>query len=73
MEMSAVTHGYTITAGDNQPVFLLRLESTCNNVIPATPMTEHRSQSGKDAPKKTTEGAGEHPVRILVEIKKNVR
>ncbi|EPL7039846.1 MULTISPECIES: hypothetical protein [Citrobacter] len=28
------------------------------------PIAEHKSQSGKDAPKKTTEGAGEHPVSV---------
>ena len=65
MEINAVTQGYTTTAGDSQPVLRRLQERMCKSVMPATPAPVHRSQSGKDAPKKTTEGAGEHAVRKL--------
>jgi len=50
-------------AGSSQQLCSPFLNIVCISVIARTPMPEHISQSGKDAPKRTMDGAQEQPVR----------
>lgn len=50
-------------AGSSQHWCSPFLSIVCMSVIATTPMPEHISQSGKEAPKRTIDGAQEQPVR----------
>ncbi|AIU74297.1 hypothetical protein AT03_19110 [Hafnia alvei FB1] len=50
-------------AGSSQHWCSPFLNIVCMSVIAITPMPEHISQSGKDAPNRTIDGAQEQPVR----------